>query len=119
MTDFEMISEFGALDELIQVIYQGASKFIVLSSVADDAWSVYLTLTNSEGRWWSGSWTEKDVLDFVVSGTNYQRLFSVNKPNRAIRHPRSSSNNSPRTLLRLWPKGSFMSETGIPIITQA
>lgn len=60
-----MISEFGTLDELIQVIYQGANKFVVLSSVADDAWSVYLTLANSEGRWWTGRWTEKDVLDFV------------------------------------------------------
>lgn len=70
MTDFDMISEFGTLDELIQVIYQGANKFVVLSSVADDAWSVYLTLANSEGRWWTGRWTEKDVLDFVVSCAN-------------------------------------------------
>lgn len=66
MADLDMISEFGALDELIQVIYQGAHKFIVLSNVTDDAWSVYLTVVNSEGRWWSGGWTEKDVLDFVV-----------------------------------------------------
>lgn len=66
MTDFDMVSEFGALDELIQVIYQGAHKFVVLSNVTDDAWSVYLTMANSEGRWWSGRWTAKDVLDFFV-----------------------------------------------------
>ena len=61
-----MLSELGALDELIQVIYQGAHKFVVLSHVADDAWSMYLTLTNSEGRWWSGRWTQNDIMGFVV-----------------------------------------------------
>jgi hypothetical protein len=62
----DMTADFGALDELIQVIYQGAHKFIVISNVSDIAWTVHLTLTNSEGRWWSGKWMEEDVIDFTV-----------------------------------------------------
>lgn len=61
-----MTGDFSALDELIQVIYQGVHKFIVLSNVTETAWTVHLALTNSEGRWWSGQWTEKDILDFTV-----------------------------------------------------
>ena len=59
-------SQFGALDELIQLIYQGPSKFVVLSSVSDAGWSIHLGLTGSGGRWWEGKWTEKDFNNFVV-----------------------------------------------------
>ncbi|KAJ3522484.1 hypothetical protein NM688_g8866 [Phlebia brevispora] len=64
------LSHFGALDELIQLIYQGPSKFVVLSSVNDAGWTVHLGLTGTSGRWWKGTWTEKDVNKFVghVSG---------------------------------------------------
>ena len=60
-------SLFSPLDELIQLIYQGTSKFVVLSSVTDAGWAVHLGLTSSGGRWWEGRWTEKDFNKFTVS----------------------------------------------------
>ena len=62
----DMSLDFAALDELIQIIYQGMHKFIVISNVTTTAWTVHLALTDSEGRWWSGKWTEKEVLDAIV-----------------------------------------------------
>ena len=64
-SEFDMISHFGALDELIQLIYQGANKFVLLSAVDSVHWKVHLGLTNS-GRWWSGRWSEKDIFKFLV-----------------------------------------------------
>ncbi|KAF5322762.1 hypothetical protein D9619_001733 [Psilocybe cf. subviscida] len=55
------LANFTCLDELTQVIYQGISKFVVLSTVSDDKWDIYLGLAKSKGRWWHGFWTEKDV----------------------------------------------------------
>ena len=60
-------AQFGALDELIQLIYQGPSKFVVLSSVSDAGWAVHLGLTGAGGRWWEGVWTERDFEGFIVS----------------------------------------------------
>ncbi|KAL6308061.1 hypothetical protein BKA93DRAFT_765154 [Sparassis latifolia] len=60
-SDFDVLSHFLPLDELIQVIYQGPSRFVVLSSVNEVGWTVYVGLSGPEGRWWSGRWTEKDV----------------------------------------------------------
>ncbi|KAF4620980.1 hypothetical protein D9613_000343 [Agrocybe pediades] len=57
----DSLANFGCLDELTQVIYQGVYKFVVLSTVANDKWNIYLGLSGSEGRWWRGYWTEKDV----------------------------------------------------------
>ncbi|KAJ2931237.1 hypothetical protein H1R20_g5834, partial [Candolleomyces eurysporus] len=57
----DVFSSFSALDELIQVIYQSIYKFVVLSSVTDDKWTVYMGLSDSEGRWWKGSWEDHDV----------------------------------------------------------
>ncbi|RXW21319.1 hypothetical protein EST38_g4531 [Candolleomyces aberdarensis] len=46
---------------LANVIYQSIYKFVVLSSVTDDKWTVYMGLSDSEGRWWKGSWEDHDV----------------------------------------------------------
>ncbi|KAJ7078832.1 hypothetical protein B0H15DRAFT_859436 [Mycena belliarum] len=56
---------FGPLDELVQVIYQGMDKFVLLSDVTGDKWNVHLGLTGPEGRWWRGKWRAADVLAIV------------------------------------------------------
>lgn len=63
----DIFSNFSALDELIQIIYQSIYKFVAVSLVKDDNWTIYLGLSDSDGRWWKGSWTEKDVHDILVS----------------------------------------------------
>ena len=65
----DVFSSFSALDELIQVIYQSIYKFVVLSSVTDDRWTVYMGLSDSEGRWWKGSWEDHDVHAILVRET--------------------------------------------------
>ncbi|KAJ6593620.1 hypothetical protein B0H19DRAFT_1091210 [Mycena capillaripes] len=60
----DVMANFGALDELVQVIYQGMEKYVVLSSV-DDKWNIHLGLTGPEGRWWRGSWGAADVRAIV------------------------------------------------------
>ncbi|KAJ6602209.1 hypothetical protein B0H10DRAFT_2081338 [Mycena sp. CBHHK59/15] len=35
-------AKFACLDELVQVIYQGMNKFVVLSDVSDDNWTIHL-----------------------------------------------------------------------------
>lgn len=61
-----LLSHFTALDERIQLHYQGSSRFVILSKVTDEAWVVHLGLAR-EGRWWKGSWMEKDILEIAVS----------------------------------------------------
>lgn len=61
------LSDFGCLDELIQVIYQSVNRFVVLSTVSDDKWNIHLGLSGPEGRWWHGSWTAADVVKVVGS----------------------------------------------------
>jgi hypothetical protein len=61
----DVMANFAVLDELVQVIYQGMDKFVVLSDVAEDTWNIHLGLTGPEGRWWQGSWREADVLAIV------------------------------------------------------
>jgi hypothetical protein len=61
----DVLACFSCLDELTQVVYQGVHRFVVLSSVSD-AWSIHLGLAGSEGRWWRGSWGERDILNIVV-----------------------------------------------------
>ena len=66
-SDADILSHFSVLDELIQLIYQGAEKFVVLSAADDDSWTVHVGLSSSDdGRWWKGSWQEKDIRKFVV-----------------------------------------------------
>ncbi|KAG1777091.1 hypothetical protein EV702DRAFT_1105813 [Suillus placidus] len=61
----DVLSHFAVLDELIQVIYQGFDRFVVLSQVTESAWSIYLGLKGSEGRWWRGSWSTKHILNIT------------------------------------------------------
>ncbi|TFK44473.1 hypothetical protein BDQ12DRAFT_673043 [Crucibulum laeve] len=63
----DVLSSFSCLDELTQIVYQSIHRFVVLSSVTDDKWNIYLGLSGPEGRWWSGSWTEADILQTVGS----------------------------------------------------
>lgn len=61
----DMTSDFFAVDELIQVIYQGALKFIVLSKITRTAWTIHVALDKTE-RWWSGQWSPSDIETFLV-----------------------------------------------------
>ncbi|PIL34127.1 hypothetical protein GSI_03838 [Ganoderma sinense ZZ0214-1] len=63
--DSDILSHFTPLDELIQVVYQGSARFVILSSVDDAAWTLHVGLTGNEGRWWRGRWTDKDVRNTV------------------------------------------------------
>jgi len=58
----DVLSHFGVLDELIQIIYQGIERFVLLSKIDDKSWTVYVGLQGPEGRWWRGCWLEKDIL---------------------------------------------------------
>ena len=64
-SEFDMVSHFGAVDELIQLIYQGSNKFVLISAVDNVHWTLHLGLTGV-GRWWKGQWTEKDIFKFLV-----------------------------------------------------
>ena len=57
---------FSALDELIQIVYQGSAKFVLMSRVDYASWTVHLGLSGSEGRWWKGKWTDEDVKAITV-----------------------------------------------------
>ncbi|KAF7315247.1 hypothetical protein MIND_00039100 [Mycena indigotica] len=60
-----VMEHFGPLDELIQVIYQGLEKYVLLSDVTTSKWQIHLGLTGANARWWQGSWTSDDVLGVV------------------------------------------------------
>ena len=60
-----VLDNFTVLDEVVQLVYQGSSRFVVLSHVKDNAWLLHAGLAR-EGRWWQGKWLENDVLHFVV-----------------------------------------------------
>ncbi|EJF57623.1 hypothetical protein DICSQDRAFT_91904 [Dichomitus squalens LYAD-421 SS1] len=70
MSDSDLLPHFTPLDELIQVVYQGSARFVVLSSVDDDNWTVHVGLTGDQGRWWLGRWTDKDVRNTVGRQTS-------------------------------------------------
>ncbi|KAJ7287348.1 hypothetical protein C8J57DRAFT_1283612 [Mycena rebaudengoi] len=70
MSPNNALANFGCLDELVQVIYQGMDKFVVLSAVSDSDWTIHLGLSGSEGRWWRGSWREADILAVVGSSSS-------------------------------------------------
>ncbi|KAF7981975.1 hypothetical protein HWV62_30791 [Athelia sp. TMB] len=59
----DVISCFSALDELIQIIYEGVERFVLLSAIDDAAraWVVHVAL-HGTGRWWRGAWSEHDLL---------------------------------------------------------
>lgn len=99
--DDSFSSHFAALDELVQLIYQGPLKFVVLSSVNDAGWTVHLGLTGISGRWWKGTWTEKDVDKFVVC----MRVFLLTMlVNGTCKHRDTPQANSRTSLLRTLPK---------------
>ncbi|KAF5345324.1 hypothetical protein D9758_008483 [Tetrapyrgos nigripes] len=61
------LESFGCLDELIQIIYQSVHRFVLLSNVTEEEWTVHLGLSGSEGRWWRGVWKDKDVFETIGS----------------------------------------------------
>ena len=61
----DISSDFFAVDELIQVIYQGNLKFVVIFKVTRTAWTIHVALDKTE-RWWAGQWTPSDVDEFLV-----------------------------------------------------
>ncbi|KAI0930650.1 hypothetical protein AcW1_003618 [Taiwanofungus camphoratus] len=73
-SDSDVLSYLLPLDELIQVIYQGSSRFVVISGVEDTSWTVHVGLSGSDGRWWRGRWTEKDILKAVGSKASSKML---------------------------------------------
>lgn len=62
----DVFSHFSRLDELIQIVYQGFDRFVVLSHVIESAWTIHLALKGPAGRWWRGSWSAQDILHIVV-----------------------------------------------------
>ncbi|KAG5638787.1 hypothetical protein H0H81_010016 [Sphagnurus paluster] len=62
----DALANFACLDELTKVLYQGAYRFVVLSTVSDQ-WTIYLGLAGPEGRWWRGGWTKADILRIVLT----------------------------------------------------
>lgn len=60
------LSHFGILDELIQIIYQGFERFVLLSKIDDESWTVHVGLQGPEGRWWRGCWLDRDILLLTV-----------------------------------------------------
>ncbi|KAI0633295.1 hypothetical protein C8Q77DRAFT_1114166 [Trametes polyzona] len=69
-SDSDSLSHFMPLDELIQVIYQGSSRFVIVSAVDDASWTVHVGLTGDDVRWWRGRWTEKDVREVIGSNVS-------------------------------------------------
>jgi hypothetical protein len=60
-------SHFFAIDELIQVIYQGFYKFVLYTKTEDDAWIIYLAmLDDDKAVFWKGAWSEGDVSELIV-----------------------------------------------------
>jgi hypothetical protein len=66
MDEDSIFSHFDLLHELIQVIYQGSHRFVLLSQVDDSGWTIHLGLSG-HGRWWSGKWTTETVMKIAVS----------------------------------------------------
>ena len=83
----DVLSHFGGLDELIQIIYEGVERFVLLSKVDYESWTIYLGLQGPEGRWWRGCWLEKDILQLTVRGYVMHSCYSgTDKPIRDRRH---------------------------------
>ncbi|EMD33594.1 hypothetical protein CERSUDRAFT_159773 [Gelatoporia subvermispora B] len=73
-SDSDVLSHFGVLDELIQMIYQGASKFVVISEADDVRWTVHLGLSGSNARWWKGTWDARDIRKIADSHSSRNAL---------------------------------------------
>ncbi|OCH92498.1 hypothetical protein OBBRIDRAFT_726699 [Obba rivulosa] len=70
----DILSHFGMLDELIQVIYQGASRFVIISEVDDVQWTVHIGLSGDNARWWRGKWSADDIRKVAGSHTSGKAL---------------------------------------------
>jgi hypothetical protein len=68
---------FSALDELIQIIYQGSAKFVLMSRVDYNSWTVHLGLSGPEGRWWRGRWTDESVKSITVGFFAHLRVCGI------------------------------------------
>ncbi|KIO04496.1 hypothetical protein M404DRAFT_1000616, partial [Pisolithus tinctorius Marx 270] len=66
MMQVDVLSHFGRLDELIQIVYQGFDRFVVISQVIESAWTIHLGLKGPGGRWWRGATSAQDILGIVV-----------------------------------------------------
>lgn len=60
------LTQFQGLDDLVQTIYSGSQRFVLLSHVSEDEWVLNLGHHGKEGRWWRGSWKEADILTLSV-----------------------------------------------------
>ncbi|VDB91651.1 unnamed protein product [Peniophora sp. CBMAI 1063] len=58
------IDYFSALDGLTQVFLVGSTRFVFLSSVFGEEWTVRLGLVG-DGRWYEGVWNAEDVSAFA------------------------------------------------------
>jgi len=79
----DVFSHFAPLDELIQVIYQGSLRFVVLSAVNEVSWTVHVGLCGT-GRWWRGRWKEKDVRKAVKTKPSKLNAFTERLANHFV-----------------------------------
>ncbi|KAI5890403.1 uncharacterized protein SCHCODRAFT_02508078 [Schizophyllum commune H4-8] len=70
----DLFSNFSCLDEIIQVIHQGSDKFVVTSSVTQDAWELHVSLECRQGRCWKGQWQVSDVRKIVGTKASEKML---------------------------------------------
>lgn len=70
----DVLSRFGRLDELIQMVYQGFDRFVVLSQVDESAWTIHLALKGPGGRWWRGARSSQDILGIIGNSATPQAL---------------------------------------------
>ncbi|KAI6157397.1 hypothetical protein BKA82DRAFT_4056387 [Pisolithus tinctorius] len=74
MMQVDVLSHFGRLDELIQIVYQGFDRFVVISQVIESAWTIHLGLKGPGGRWWRGATSAQDILGIVGTSATPQAL---------------------------------------------
>ncbi|KAI6121334.1 hypothetical protein F5141DRAFT_1089470 [Pisolithus sp. B1] len=70
----DVLSRFGRLDELIQMVYQGFDRFVVLSQVDESTWTIHLALKGPGGRWWRGARSSQDILGIIGTSVTPQAL---------------------------------------------
>ena len=82
-TESELFDALTALDDLIQVIYQGAHRFVVisrlhlpysfssssLSTEPNSHWDIHLGHAD-KARWWRSRWKEEDIRHAVGSSAS-------------------------------------------------
>ncbi|KIM86926.1 hypothetical protein PILCRDRAFT_773555 [Piloderma croceum F 1598] len=84
----DVLSHFGALDELIQIIYKGVKHFVLLSNIDNVSWTIHLGLQGPEGRWWRGRWLEKDILHLTVC--LFLSQYALTRPLKAYQGSKAS-----------------------------